>query len=108
MKLGEPDASGRRRPIPIEGSNYTIKVDTVIPAISQSPDLSWVPEGTVNITKWNTFEVDEKNGATNMKGIYAAGDDVTGPKTVIEAVAAARIAAKAIDKFLRSGERVAS
>jgi homotetrameric NADPH-dependent glutamate synthase len=108
MKLGEPDASGRRRPIPIEGSNYTIKVDTVIPAISQSPDLSWVPEGTVNITKWNTFEVDEKTGATNMKGIYAAGDDVTGPKTVIEAVAAARIAAKAIDKFLRSGEGVAS
>ncbi len=108
MKLGEPDASGRRRPIPIEGSNYTIKMDTVIPAISQSPDLSWVPEGTVNITKWNTFEVDEKTGATNMKGIYAAGDDVTGPKTVIEAVAAARLAAKAIDKFLRSGEKVAS
>ncbi len=108
MKLGEPDASGRRRPIPIEGSNYTIKVDTVIPAISQAPDLSWVPEGTVNITKWNTFEVDEKTGATNMKGIYAAGDDVTGPKTVIEAVAAARLAAKAIDKFLRSGEKVAS
>jgi glutamate synthase (NADPH/NADH) small chain len=108
MKLGEPDASGRRRPIPIEGSNYTIKVDTVIPAISQAPDLSWVPEGTVNITKWNTFEVDEKTGATSRKGIYAGGDDVTGPKTVIEAVAAARLAAKAIDGFLRSGDRLAS
>lgn len=108
MKLGEPDASGRRRPIPIEGSNYTIKVDTVIPAISQSPDLSWVPEGTVNITKWNTFEVDENTGATNQKGIYAAGDGVTGPQTVIEAVAGARKAAKAIDKFLRSGKRPAS
>ncbi len=108
MKLGEPDASGRRRPIPIEGSNYTIEVDTVIPAISQAPDLSWVPEGTVNITKWNTFEVDEKTSATNMKGIYAAGDDVTGPKTVIEAVAGARKAAKAIDGFLRSRERAAS
>jgi homotetrameric NADPH-dependent glutamate synthase len=104
MELGEPDASGRRRPIPIEGSNYTIKVDTVIPAISQSPDLSWVPEGTVNITKWNTFEVDEKTGATNLKGIYAAGDDVTGPQTVIEAVAGARKAAKAMDGFLRSGK----
>jgi len=102
MKLGEPDSSGRRRPIPIEGSEYTIKVDTVIPAISQSPDLSWVSEGVVNITKWNTFEVDEKTGATSRKGIYAAGDDVTGPQTVIEAVAGARKAALAIDAFLRS------
>ncbi|UCG70900.1 MAG: FAD-dependent oxidoreductase, partial [Thermoplasmata archaeon] len=108
MKLGEPDASGRRRPIPIEGSNYTIKVDTVIPAISQSPDLFWVPEGTINITKWNSVEADEETGATNMKGIYAAGDGVTGPQTVIEAVAGARKAAVAIDKFLRSGDRVAS
>ncbi len=103
MKLGEPDASGRRRPIPIEGSNYTIKVDTVIPAISQSPDLSWVPEGTVNITKWNSVEIDEKTGATNMKGVFAAGDAVTGPKTVIEAVAGAQKAAKTIDKYLRGG-----
>lgn len=104
MKLGEPDASGRRRPIPIEGSEYTIRVDNVIPAISQSPDLSWIPEGTVNITKWNTFEVDESTGATSMKGIYAAGDDVTGPQTVIEAVAGARKAAKTMDKFLRAGK----
>jgi formate dehydrogenase major subunit len=108
MKLGEPDASGRRRPVPIEGSNYTIRVDTVIPAISQSPDLSWVPEGTVNITKWNSVEADEKTGATAMKGVFAAGDGVTGPQTVIEAVAGARKAAVAMDKFLRSGDRVAS
>ncbi|UCE73210.1 MAG: FAD-dependent oxidoreductase [Methanomassiliicoccales archaeon] len=108
MKLGEPDASGRRRPVPIEGSNYTIRVDTVIPAISQSPDLSWVPEGTVNITKWNSVEADEKTGATAMKGVFAAGDGVTGPQTVIEAVAGARKAAQAMDKFLRSGDRAAS
>ncbi|UCF08611.1 MAG: FAD-dependent oxidoreductase, partial [Thermoplasmata archaeon] len=103
MKLGEPDASGRRRPIPVEGSEYMIKVDTVIPAISQSPDVSWVPEGTVNITKWNSVEANEKTGGTNMKGVFAAGDGVTGPKTVIEAVAAARLAAKTMDKFLRGG-----
>jgi formate dehydrogenase major subunit len=104
MELGEPDASGRRRPVPIEGSEYRVKVDNVIPAISQAPDLSWVPEGTVDITKWNTIDAVEKTGETKMKGIYAAGDDVTGPKTVIEAVAASRKAAKAIDMFLRSGE----
>jgi NADPH-dependent glutamate synthase beta subunit-like oxidoreductase len=79
-------------------------VDNVIPAISQAPDLDWVPEGTVDITKWNTIDAVEKTGETKVKGIYAAGDDVTGPKTVIEAVAAARKAAKAIDAFLRSGK----
>jgi formate dehydrogenase major subunit len=104
MKLGEPDASGRRRPVPIEGSEYRVKVDNVIPAISQAPDLSWVPAGTVDITKWNTIDAKEKTGETKEKGIYAAGDDVTGPQTVIEAVAGARSAAKAIDKFLRSGK----
>ncbi len=108
MKLGEPDASGRRRPVPIEGSNYRVKVDTVIPAISQAPDLSWVPEGTVNITKWNSVEADENTGETAMRGVFAAGDGVTGPQTVIEAVAGARKAAAAMDKFLRSGDRVAS
>lgn len=108
MQLGEPDASGRRRPVPIEGSNYTIEVDTVIPAISQSPDLSWIPDGTVTITKWNSVEANEKTGETSMKGVFAAGDGVTGPKTVIEAVAASRKAASAMDKFLRSGETAAS
>jgi formate dehydrogenase major subunit len=102
MKLGEPDSSGRRRPVPIEGSEYRVNVDNVIPAISQAPDLDWVPEGTVDITKWTTIDAVEKTGETKVKGIYAAGDDVTGPKTVIEAVAAARKAAKAIDAFLRS------
>jgi formate dehydrogenase major subunit len=104
MKLGEPDSSGRRRPVPIEGSEYRVNVDNVIPAISQAPDLDWVPEGTVDITKWTTIDAVEKTGETKVKGIYAAGDDVTGPKTVIEAVAAARKAAKAIDAFLRSGK----
>jgi formate dehydrogenase major subunit len=108
MKLGEPDASGRRRPVPIEGSEYRVKVDNVIPAISQAPDLDWVPEGTVDITKWTTIDAVEKTGETKVKGIYAAGDDVTGPKTVIEAVAGARKAAKAIDKFLRSGSKAAA
>jgi formate dehydrogenase major subunit len=108
MQLGEPDSSGRRRPVPIEGSNYTIRVDTVIPAISQSPDVSWIPDGTVNITKWNSVDANENTGETSMKGVFAAGDGVTGPKTVIEAVAAARKAAAAMDRFLRSGETAAS
>jgi NADPH-dependent glutamate synthase beta subunit-like oxidoreductase len=83
-------------------------VDTVIPAISQSPDVSWIPDGTVNISKWNSVEANENTGETSMKGVFAAGDGVTGPKTVIEAVAAARKAAASMDRFLRSGETAAS
>jgi glutamate synthase (NADPH/NADH) small chain len=103
MELGEPDSSGRRRPVPIEGSEYVIECDMVVPAISQSPELSWLPAEDLGIviTKWNTVEVNEATGMSAMEGVFAAGDDVSGPATVIEAIAAARVTAKAIDAYLR-------
>jgi len=84
MELGEPDASGRRRPVPIPGAEETIEIDTVIKAIGQQVN----PEGiTVALTKWNTIAVDEKTLATNLPGVFAGGDGVTGPRIAIEAVA---------------------
>ena len=98
MELGEPDESGRRKPIPKEGSEFVLEVDTVISAIGQSPDFSFMPE--VRKTKWNTIVIDEKTGATSMEGVFAGGDMVTGPSIVIEAVAAGRRAAEGIDAYL--------
>lgn len=103
MKLGEPDESGRRRPIPIEGSEFVLECDMVVPAISQQPDLSLLGEEIeqFKITRWNTFEVDEKTLATNVEGVFAGGDDVTGPLTYIDAMAQGRKAAISIDRYLQ-------
>jgi len=102
MRLGEPDSSGRRRPIPIEGSEFIIDVDTVIPAIGQSPDLSFLPEGNgLEVTRWGTLAVDPDTLATTRPGVFAAGDAVTGPATVIQAIAAGKEAAISIDRWLR-------
>ena len=98
MKLGAPDASGRRRPEPIEGSEFIISVDNVISAIGQRPELPVSLD--IQTTKWNTIEVDSDTLATNKAGIFAGGDDVLGPATVIEAIAAGRQAAISIDKYL--------
>lgn len=101
-RLGAPDASGRRRPVPIEGSEFKIEVDTVIPAISQEPDISWLrADHGLEISKWNSFVVDDETLATNLPRIFAGGDCVTGPKTVIEAIAAGHKAAKSIDRYLQ-------
>ncbi len=100
-KLGPPDASGRRRPVPIKGPEFKIEADTIIPAISQQPDTSWLPaDHKLEISKWNSFVVDEETLTTNIKGIFAGGDCVTGPKTVIEAIAVGHKAAKSIDRYL--------
>jgi heterodisulfide reductase subunit A len=105
MKLGEPDASGRRRPIPIEGTEFTIQADTIIPAISQKPDLSFLPKTpSFKLTRWNTFEVDEETLATNIKGFFAGGDAVTGPNTVIDAISQGHTAAFSINSYLRHGK----
>jgi heterodisulfide reductase subunit A-like polyferredoxin len=102
MKLGEPDASGRRRPLPIEGSEFTIEADCIIPAISQQPDLApFGKDHTFKLTRWNTFEVDPNTLQTNIPGIYAGGDAVSGPATVIEAIAAGKKVARSIDRYLR-------
>ncbi len=100
MELGEPDESGRRRPIPIQGSEYIIPCDTVIEAISQEPEFDYLSEQNFVLSKWHTFEVDPETYMTSVYGVFAAGDDVTGPKTAIEAIAAAKKAAENIDSFV--------
>jgi len=102
MKLGEPDASGRRRPLPIPGSEYTFPVDTVIPAIGQVLDLSFItPEDKIDLERSGWIVVDEVTMKTSRDGIFAGGDATTGPKSVIEAIAAGKRAALSIDLYLR-------
>ena len=101
MRLGEPDASGRRRPIPIEGSEFIIDADMIIPALGQSSDLSFLgSHHKFNLVRGRGFEVDPLTLETNLKGIFAGGDTVTGPDTVIEAMAAGRKAAISIERYL--------
>ena len=102
MELGEPDSSGRPRPVPIENSEYLIKCDTVILAIgtNANPILTKSIQ-ELKLNKWGYIEADE-NGKTNLEGLYAGGDIVTGSATVISAMGAGRIAAKAINEYLRA------
>ena len=102
MGLGEPDASGRRRPVPIEGSEYTIDVDLVVCAIGQSPN-PLIPQTTpgLKMGKWGNVEVDWATMATSLPGVYAGGDIIRGGATVILAMGDARVAAAQIDKYLR-------
>ncbi len=103
MELGEPDASGRRRPMPIEGSEYVIDAQTIVPALSQAADMSFLPEGhEYKISRWNTFEIDEETCQTNIPGVFAGGDIVSGPDIAIRAVAGGKNAAVGIHEYLRS------
>lgn len=106
MKLGEPDASGRRRPVPVEGSEHVITCDIAVAAIGQAADLRGLAdaEGLPDVNRWGTFEVDELTGATSVPGVFAAGDAVTGPQAVIDAVGSGRRAAYAIQRYLEIGE----
>lgn len=102
MKLGEPDPSGRRRPVPIAGSEFTLEVDMVVPAIGQSPDLTFLGEGhRLAITREGTFNVDRVSYMTNWPGVFAAGDAITQPVSVIDAIGSAKQAAAGIDAYLR-------
>jgi NADH-quinone oxidoreductase subunit F len=102
MELGEPGPDGRRRPTPIEGSEFFIEADTVIAAVGQAPDLSFLPPDSVlERTLWETLAVDDNRLATNVDGVFAGGDFVTGPGMVIEAIAAGRRGAIAIAKHLK-------
>ncbi|MFC1821413.1 NAD(P)-binding protein [Thermodesulfobacteriota bacterium] len=106
-ELGKPDASGRRRPVPIEGSEFVVDCDAIIPAIGQVPDMDWVgDDATLSISKWGTLEVNPHSMQTKMPKVFAAGDMVTGPATVIEAVGAGHKVVEAIDRFIR-GEDLA-
>ncbi|MHC4751253.1 MAG: FAD-dependent oxidoreductase [Planctomycetota bacterium] len=101
MKLGEVDESGRARPIPIEGSEFVVDIDALIPAISQEPDIkSVIKESGLKFTKWNTIEANPETFYTDIEGVFAGGDVVTGPDTVTKAIADGKIAASMIDKFV--------
>jgi len=101
MELGEPDDSGRRRPLAVKGSEFTMDVDTVIVAVGQNPNpvfLKATPE--LKIDKWDKIIIDPETQATSIKGVYAGGDATEGDDTVIAAMGAGKRAAKAIHKYL--------
>ncbi|MCL2227137.1 MAG: FAD-dependent oxidoreductase [Oscillospiraceae bacterium] len=101
MELGEPDASGRRSPQPVKGSEHSVEYDYIIAAIGQTQDLSFVgPDCEVAVDKWNCLAADSHTMATNIDGIFAAGDAVTGPQTAILAIAGGKRAALAMDKYM--------
>ncbi len=101
MELGEPDSSGRRRPVPVEGSEYEIELDAVVVAIGQSPN-PLMREATPGLAtqKWGGIIVDEETGATSIEGVYAGGDAVSGAATVILAMGAGKTAAKAMLEYM--------
>ena len=101
MELGEPDERGRRRPVPVPGSEFELEVDTVIMSIGTSPNplIKSTTEG-LEVNKHGGIIVEEQTGATTKEGVYAGGDAVTGAATVISAMGAGKVAAKAIDEYL--------
>jgi heterodisulfide reductase subunit A2 len=105
MELGEPDASGRRRPIPIQGSEWSLPVDSVITALGQATDTSFAGSLGVSLGKGETITVEPVTGATNIEGVFAGGDVTTGPAYVVDAIAAGKRAARSISKYLR-GESI--
>ncbi|MDZ8119893.1 FAD-dependent oxidoreductase [Pontiella agarivorans] len=103
MELGEPDVSGRRRPVPVEGSEYTVAADDVIAAIGQHVDASMV--SGIEQTPWGSLKADEQTGQTQIEKVFAGGDCVTGADIAVNAVAAGRRAAFAMNQYLR-GENI--
>ena len=108
MELGEPDASGRRRPVPVEGSEFVQNCDWCISAIGQSPVLDGIdPKDTENMpdtTKWNTLVADQKTYATRVPGVFAGGDVETGPSVAIDCIAAGQKVSRAIEAWLSDGD----
>ena len=105
MELGEPDASGRRSPVQIEGSNFIIDCSYIIPAIGQKPDISHVTmDGKIKTTKWDTFDNSQVYCQTAVENIFAAGDCLTGPDTVVTSVGSARWASRMISRYLLEGK----
>jgi NADH-quinone oxidoreductase subunit F len=105
-KLGEVDSSGRRKPVPIPGTEFTIALDTLIVAIGERPDSDCLASMGLELDKGGRLRVDAKTLGTNRKGVFAGGDLVTGPNTVVNAIAAGRKAAGVIDRYLRGKELV--
>jgi NADPH-dependent glutamate synthase beta subunit-like oxidoreductase len=112
MQLGEPDASGRRRPVPIEGSETLLETDMLITAIGQSPDISFTERSRkrlaeLNTTRWNTIDVDPQTLQSNIPYLFAAGDAATGPSLVVEAIGGGRRAARSIHQYIM-GQKVSA
>ncbi len=106
MELGEPDSSGRRRPEPVEGSEFEMELDNLIVAVSGQPDLGFLGDDHgLSISKWNSIDVHPYTQMTNVEGVFAGGDVVTGPWMVIDAIAAGKRAAAHMELYL-SGEEV--
>jgi len=106
MKLGEPDASGRRSPVPIEGSDFDIPCTAIIAAIGQDSDIEALKEdefGKVEITRYNTIAIDQSTFATSIEGVFAGGDIVTGPAAAIDAIGSGGRVAEVIDGYLQEG-----
>src|SRR4030042_6451832 len=102
MELGEPDASGRRRPIPIKGSDFIIPADTMIASVAQAPEISFLEESHgLEVTTKGTFAIDPHTLVTNRPGVFAGGDVAIGPWILIQAIADGRRGALSIDRYLR-------
>ena len=109
MELGEPDQSGRCRPCPVPGSEFTIETDVLIPAIGQKIDLSFLEEKDgIKLTRWNSIDADGETFATSQEGVFAAGDCVTGPDVLVRATGTGKRAAEMIDLFLSGSKLEAS
>ena len=107
MELGEPDASGRRRPVPVEGSDFELDIDYIFAAIGQKTDVNFIEDintyaenGKLQINKWGDIDARKETLQTGIPSVFAAGDGVTGPATIIEAIAQAKIAAHSAHQYL--------
>ena len=107
MELGEPDASGRRRPVPVEGSEFEIELDYALAAIGQKTEVNFLDDinqfskdGQLVVNRWGDIDADKKTLQTGIKSVFAAGDGVTGPATIIEAIAQAKTASRSCHQYL--------
>ncbi len=99
-KPGDVDASGRKKPVPVQGSEYFIPLDTLIVTIGDTPDVEYIADMGIQVSKWGTLEVDKETFMTNKPGVFAGGDVVTGPNTVVDAIAHGKKAAAMIDRYV--------
>lgn len=106
MELGEPDESGRRRPVAKEGSNFIIKADSIIPAISQNVNHKADKGVEFKLTSWGTYDVDPHTLQTNVEWVFAGGDNVLGPQTAAKAVYQGKVAAESIQRYLEGRDMV--
>jgi NADPH-dependent glutamate synthase beta subunit-like oxidoreductase len=107
MKLGDKDESGRRKPVPLPGSEFKLKLDTVIAAIGERADAGSFTQGeSIDISQWETIVTDPETLATNRPGVFAGGDVATGPRTVVEAIGQGKLAAESMAQYLEGVQPV--